>query len=110
MLQENILASQNNPSVLLWSVGNELGSPASSAQSSYIAGAATLARELDPTRPVGMAVSAWPSVGCQTAYRQLDVVGFNDYFGWYNAGEGGTADRDGLSAYLDEFRACYPDK
>jgi beta-glucuronidase len=110
LLQENILANQNHPSVLLWSVGNELASPAYWAESNYIAGAAALARGLDPTRPVGMAVSGWPSVGCQTAYHTLDVVGFNDYFGWYDVGDGGTADRDGLGAYLDEFRACYPDK
>jgi beta-glucuronidase len=38
------------------------------------------------------------------------VIGWNDYFGWYNAGEGGTADRDLLGNYLDEFRGCYPRK
>jgi beta-glucuronidase len=110
MLQENILASQNHPSVLLWSVGNELATPADYQETSYIAGAAALARGLDPTRPVGMAVSGWPAVGCQSAYAPLDIVGFNDYFGWYDAGDGGTADRDGLGTYLDEFRACYPNK
>ena len=33
----------------------------------YIAGATALAKKLDPTRPVGMAVSNWPGLGCQSA-------------------------------------------
>ena len=110
VLRNNILTNQNHPSVLLWSVGNELPSPATASERSYVAGAVKLARSLDPTRPIGMAVSAWPGVGCQGAYGPLDVVGFNDYFGWYSVAAGSTADRDSLSAYLDEFRNCYPKK
>jgi beta-glucuronidase len=110
VLETNILTNQNHPSVLLWSVGNELPSPATASERSYVAGAAALARSLDPTRPIGMAVSAWPGIGCKAAYAPLDVVGFNDYFGWYSVASGSTADRDSLSAYLDEFRNCYPKK
>jgi beta-glucuronidase len=110
VLESNILTNQNHPSVLLWSIGNELPSPATASERSYVAGAAALARSLDPTRPIGMAVSAWPGIGCQAAYAPLDVVGFNDYFGWYSVDAGSTADRDSLSAYLDEFRSCYPKK
>jgi beta-glucuronidase len=110
MLHQNILTNQNHPSILLWSIGNELPTPADSPEAHYIASAAALAHELDPTRPVGMAVSAWPGLACQHAYAPLDVVGFNDYFGWYDAGGGSTDDRDALSPFLDGFRACYPTK
>jgi beta-glucuronidase len=110
MLQTSILTNRNHPSVLLWSVGNELATPADPAEAAYVERAAALARSLDPTRPVGMAVSAWPGSGCQAAYAPLDVVGFNDYFGWYDAGSSATADRDGLGPFLDEFRGCYPGK
>jgi beta-glucuronidase len=96
--------------VLLWSIGNELPTPVTGAEARYIAGATALARQLDPTRPVGMAVSDWPGVACQAAYAPLDVIGFNDYFGWFDAGDGGTADRQGLGPFLDAFRACYPTK
>jgi beta-glucuronidase len=110
VLRENILANENHPSVLLWSIGNELPTPPTSAEAGYIAGAAALARKLDPTRPVGMAVTDWPGVACQSAYAPLDVIGFNDYFGWYSAGGGTTDDRDALGPFVDSLRACYPTK
>ena len=88
LVQENIATNQNHPSVMLWSIGNELPTPVTGPEAKYIAGAAALAHQLDPTRPVGMAVSDWPGVPCQTAYAPLDVIGFNDYFGWFDAGGG----------------------
>ena len=110
MLRQNILTNQNHPSIMLWSLGNELATPADGPETRYIAAATALAHQLDPTRPVGLAVSGWPGVACQTAYAPLDAIGFNDYFGWYDAGGGSTDDRDALSPFLDSFRACYPTK
>jgi glycosyl hydrolase family 2 len=108
LLTKNIQTNQNHPSILLWSIGNELPTPATAAEGAYISAAAALAHRLDPTRPVGMAVSDWPGVGCQGAYAPLDVIGVNEYFGWFDAGGGTTDDRDGLSPFLDSVRACYP--
>ena len=110
MLEDNILSNQNHPSILLWSIGNELPSPAPPAEARYIAGAAALAKKLDPTRPVGMAVSNWPGLACQSAWGPLDVIGDNEYFGWFDAGGGGDDDRDALGPFLDTVRACYPNK
>jgi beta-glucuronidase len=110
MLRENILTNENHPSVLLWSIGNELPTPPTDAEASYIAGAAAIAHQLDPTRPVAMAISDWPGVACQEAYAPLDVIGFNDYFGWFDAGGGTTDDRDALGPFLDSLHACYPTK
>jgi beta-glucuronidase len=110
MLRQNILDNQNHPSVMVWSIANELSTPASVNEAAYIAGAAALAHRVDPTRPVAMAVSGWPGVACQRAYAPLDVIGYNDYFGWYDAGGGTTDDRDALGPYLDSLHACYPKK
>lgn len=107
-LSQNILANQNHPSVLTWSIANELALPTTSAEATYIAEATALAHSLDPTRPVTMAISAWPGLACQPAYAPLDALGFNEYFGWFDAGGGTTDDRDELGPFLDQLRACYP--
>ena len=109
-LHDNILDNENHPSVMVWSIANELATPATAGETSYIARAAALAHRLDPTRLVGMATSNWPGVACQVAYAPLDVVGLNEYFGWYDAGGGVTDDRDALSPFLDSWRACHPNK
>jgi beta-glucuronidase len=110
LLRDNILSNGNHPSVFVWSIANELPTPATDADAAYIARGAALAHSLDPTRPVAMAVSDWPGLACDQAYAPLDAIGINEYFGWYNAGGGATDDRDALSPFLDSARACYPNK
>jgi beta-glucuronidase len=109
-LRDNILINGNHPSVMIWSMGNELSSRPGPVQGAYIARAARAAKELDPTRPVGLAVAGYPSAGCQPEYAPLDVIGINEYFGWYPGPNGQLADRTLLSDYLDSVRACYPSK
>jgi beta-glucuronidase len=49
-------------------------------------------------------------MGCWSAYKPLDVIGGNEYFGLFNEGGGSTDDRAQLGPFLDEFRGCYPNK
>jgi beta-glucuronidase len=109
-LAANIVANQAHPSTIVWSIGNELSARPGPVQADYIRRAAQQAKALDPTRPVGYAVAGYPTAGCQKAYDPLDVIGVNDYFGWYPGPNGVIADRDALSDYLDSVRACYPNK
>jgi beta-glucuronidase len=109
-LESDIEANGNHPSVIVWSIGNELSSRPGPVQGDYIQRAAKAAKALDPTRPVGYAVAGYPSVGCQARYGPLDVIGVNDYFGWYPGPGGQIADRTLLSDYLDQVHACYPNK
>jgi hypothetical protein len=109
-LESNILTNGNHPSVIVWSMGNELSARPGPVQGYYIRRAATAAKRLDPTRPVGLAVAGYPSAGCQSEYAPLDVIGINEYFGWYPGPGGQIADRTALPEYLDSVRACYPRK
>lgn len=107
---KNVLTNQNHPSVAIWSIANELSPFVNGDQAAYIRSAVATAKRLDPTRPVGLAVAERPDAPCQSGYGPLDVVGINDYFGWYTGPDGVVADRDGLSTYLDQVHACYPAK
>ena len=107
-LRENIYDQSSHPSVMLWSISNELSPKPKAGQRRYIAAAVALAHRLDPTRPVGLAVQGYPAVDCQSAYDPLQVIGINDYFGWYIGPDGQIADPELLSTYLDKVRACYP--
>jgi beta-glucuronidase len=109
-LEDNIIANQNHPSIMLWSIGNELSARPGPVQQFYIERAVRQAKALDPSRPVGLAVAGYPSAGCRPQYAALDVIGINDYFGWYPGPNGQIADRDALPEYLDAVRACYPKK
>jgi beta-glucuronidase len=100
----------NHASVITWSIGNELSSKPGPVQGEYIERAVKAAKALDPTRPVGLAVAGYPAAGCQQYYKPLDVIGINEYFGWYTGPNGQIADPTLLSDYLDSVRACYPDK
>lgn len=108
LLRRNVVTNANHPSIAVWSIGNELGSNPGPAQGSYIADAARAAHQLDPTRLVGLAFAGYPSVGCQTEYAPLDVLGTNIYFGWYPGPGGQIADRTLLPGYLAMLHRCYP--
>ena len=109
-LRDNILANGTHPSIVTWSVGNELSARPGPVQGDYLRRASRQAKALDPTRPVSYAVAGYPAAGCQTEYKHIDLLGINEYFGWYPGPNGQIADRTVLSEYLDGVRACYPDK
>src|SRR5439155_16679104 len=111
MLTDDITANGNHPSVMTWSIGNEIRSRTSEVEARYIRGQVVLAKRLDPTRPVSLAIAGYTSIGCQrAAYKPLDMLGLNSYFGWYQGPNGELADRDGLSPALDYLHRCYPRK
>ena len=109
-LTDNINDNHNHASIAIWSVANELASKPPAQVRSYLRGAAVTARRLDPTRPVGLAIVGYPAAGCQRAYNRMQVIGVNEYFGWYPGPQGQVADEDLLSGYLDSVHACYPNK
>jgi len=106
-VRRNVLDNENHPSVMVWSIGNELKDSVPRRVRSYIDAAARVAKGLDPSRPVGMAIEGHPLAVCRTGYGPLNILGINDYFGWYDDQVSNQFD---LSPYLDRMRACHPTK
>ena len=110
VLTNNILTNQNHPSVLLWSIANELPTPRRPHAEATLHRRAPSRSPTSSTRP---GRSAWrsptgPGVACQAAYAPLDVIGFNDYFGWFDAGGGAHRRPRRAGPFLDYLHACYP--
>ena len=111
----------NHPSILTWSLAVEPASEESSLGTygpgfvSYVRDASHAIRDMDDTHLVGLDRQSRIGEPLTTpAHQYLDVLGVNDYFGWYRSvidnrpdlPPSTTAD---LSAFLDQVHAANPD-
>jgi beta-glucuronidase len=84
-LQEMIQRDRNKASVVLWSVANE--TPVTPERTQFLKTLAAKARELDPTRLVAAALlvrtEGMTKIIDDPLGEALDVIGFNEYIGWY---------------------------
>ncbi len=78
-LSELILRDRNRPSVIMWSIANE--TPPSEERLQYLRELAAHVRGMDSTRLVTAALLPFPE---DPLIPHLDVVGINEYFGWYS--------------------------
>lgn len=82
-LSELIKRDKNRASVIIWSVGNE--NPDTDARLSFMSKLAQHAKALDPTRLISAACLV-NHVDLKIQDRleaYLDVIGVNEYYGWY---------------------------
>jgi beta-glucuronidase len=86
-IRELIARDKNHPSVVLWSIANEPESETEAAEN-YFRPLFDVAREADPTRPVGFVnVMLAPHGQCRVS-QFADVLMLNRYYGWYvNTGD-----------------------
>jgi beta-glucuronidase len=81
-IRELIARDKNHPSVVLWSIANEPESDTEGAEK-YFQPLFDVAREADPTRPVGFVnVMLAPHGKCRVS-QFGDVLMLNRYYGWY---------------------------
>jgi beta-glucuronidase len=84
-LDEEIGTSRNHASIILWSMANE--TPNNADRTRFIETEAAHARELDPTRLITAALLVRGDVKTKIIDdplgKALDVIGFNEYIGWY---------------------------
>jgi beta-glucuronidase len=96
-LGEEIARDGNRASIILWSVGNE--TPVTEARTRFLRMLVEDARSADPTRLLTAALEHHPSGPHEVTIddplgADLDVIGLNEYVGWY---DGLPAKCDGLT-------------
>jgi beta-glucuronidase len=100
-LDEEIGTSRNHAAIILWSMANE--TPNTEARTHFIETEAAHARTLDPTRLITAALLVRAEGNTKIIDdplgKALDVIGFNEYIGWYE-GHPESADRT-------EWRVAY---
>jgi beta-glucuronidase len=86
-IRELVARDKNHPSVVLWSIANEPESDTEAAED-YFRPLFDVARDADPTRPVGFVnVMLAPHGRCRVS-KFADVLMLNRYYGWYvNTGD-----------------------
>ncbi|MDE3187869.1 MAG: beta-glucuronidase [Acidobacteriota bacterium] len=84
-LDEEINTSRNHAAIILWSMANE--TPNNAARTQFIETLATRARALDATRLITAALlvraEGHTKIVDDPLGEALDVVGVNEYIGWY---------------------------
>lgn len=92
-LTEEIDTSRNHASIIIWSMANE--TPNNDARTRFIETLAARARQLDPTRLISAALLVRTRGNTKIVDdplgSALDVIGANEYIGWY---EGHPQDAD----------------
>lgn len=101
-MQELIVRDRNRASVAIWSVGNE--NPDSDARLAFMTKLVRLCKALDPSRLVSAACLVnVDAMRVQDRLAQaLDIVAFNEYYGWY------YRDYQGLADILDRTQCEKP--
>ena len=101
-----VTAARSHPSVLTHSVANELSFTPDTKPGTrrFLLGAQAIARDLDPTLPISVDIKGRPGFAEQFTYHEFDLIGLNQYFGWYRWVE----DFNLLEPYIYELRDHYP--
>ncbi len=105
--RRTVIAARSHPSVITHSVANELWSRPDDRPGvtrRYLETAARDARDLDPTLPISVDINGRPYHPEQFTYHAFDMLGINQYFGWYSW----VSDFDLLPLFLQEMRDLYP--
>ena len=100
-LREMIRQRYNHPSIMFWSVYNEVTLDPGPSPTNLISDEVQLVAQEDPVRPSTAAANTSIS-DPSTFYTQ--VIAFNEYFGWY------SSPLNGIAAWADNVHAIYPNR
>jgi len=101
-----VKAGRSHPSVLTHSVANELSFSPDKKRGTriFLDRARLMAGRLDPTIPISVDIKGRPGYGEQFTYERFELLGVNQYFGWYRWVE----NFDDLEPFIYELRDHYP--
>jgi hypothetical protein len=107
-VRRTVTAARSHPSVLTHSVANELTFTPDQKPGTkrFLLAAQAQARDLDPTLPISVDIKGRLGFAEQFTYHSFDLIGLNQYFGWYRWVE----DFSLLEPYIRELRDLYPGK
>ena len=107
-VERTIKAARNHPSVITHSVANELSFIPDQRIGTrrFLVEAAKRARRLDPTLPIALDLKGRPGFVEQFTWHHFDILGINQYFGWYPW----VSDFSLLQPYLEEMHDLYPEQ
>jgi beta-glucuronidase len=107
-VRRTVTAARSHPSVLTHSVANELTFTPDQhpATQRFLLAAQAQARDIDPTLPISVDIKGRAGFAEQFTYHSFDLIGLNQYFGWYRWVE----DFSLLEPYIRELRDFYPSK
>jgi hypothetical protein len=108
-VRRTVKAGRNHPSVITHSVANELTFTPDRLPGTkrFLTEAAQWARKIDPTLPIAVDIKSRAGLPEQFAYENnFDIIGINQYFGWYSW----TPNFDELEPYLRDMHDNYPAK
>ena len=105
--------AQMNPSIITWNLANEVaGGGHPKGQIPYVDSMAQELKRIDPSRPVALDIwGAHPPRKTSRIYRNIDMIGWTNYIGWYEATDASAAKlRAMIRTRLSALRAVFPDK
>jgi beta-glucuronidase len=107
-VRRTVTAARSHPSVLTHSVANELTVTPDDKPGTrrFLLAARAQAHEIDPTLPISLDIKGRPGYAEQFTYHPFDMIGLNQYVGWYRW----VPDFSLLEPYLYELRDLYPAK
>ena len=105
--------AQLHPSIVTWNLANEVaGNGHPEGQIPYVDSMAAELKRLDPGRPIALDIwGAHPPRKTSTIYDNIDMIGWTNYIGWYEATHAPADELRGLiRERLRRLRNVFPDK
>ena len=105
--------TQLHPSIITWNLANEVaGNGHPEGQIPYIDSMAAELKRTDPGRPIALDIwGAHPPRKTSRIYRNIDMIGWTNYIGWYEATHAPARElRELIRARLSRLRKVFPDK